>query len=112
VDYGLVSLEGSAAAEIRALVPEVLEARRFFIGRADPELFPAAWTLHGCSCPRQAMFKGWATLPFGAGFSGTYFILVALIEEGTTLLVNHFNNTVRSYSIKTDGNACSVAAQA
>jgi hypothetical protein len=43
----LVSLEGSAAAEVGALVPEVLEARRFFRRGADPELFPAAWTFHG-----------------------------------------------------------------
>jgi len=89
VNNGLVSLEGSAAAEVGALVPEVLEARRFFSGRADPELFPAAWTFHGRRCPRQVMCKGWAALPFGAGFSGTYFILVALVEEGTALLVDH-----------------------
>lgn len=89
MNNGLVSLEGSAAREVWALIPEVLEARRFFGGRADPQLFPAAWTFHGRGCPGKVILRGWAALPFGAGFSGTYFILVALIEEGTALLVDH-----------------------
>lgn len=89
MNNGLVSLERSAAAEVGALVPEILEARRFFSGRADPELFPTAWTFHGHRCPEQVIFRGWAALLFEAGFSGTYFILVALVEEGTALLADH-----------------------
>lgn len=87
-----MSLKRGAAAEVRALVPEILKARCLFGGRADPQPFPAAWTFHGRRCPRQVMSRGWAALPFGAGFSGTYFILVALIEEGTALLVDHIQH--------------------
>jgi hypothetical protein len=87
MNNGLVFLEGSAAAEIRALVPEVLEARRFFIGRADPELFPAAWAFHGRGCPGKIVPRGWVALPVVRGLSGTYFILVALVEEGAALLI-------------------------
>jgi hypothetical protein len=87
VNNGLVSLEGSTAAEVGALVPEVLEARRFFSGRADPEFFPAAWTFHGRGCPGKIVPRGWLALPVGRGLSGTYFILVALVEEGAALLI-------------------------